>query len=154
MFANRSIVIRIVRQIVNSGPVECSGRITQPTKCPGATGQLYYRSRKGYTLLFRLPPPFPRLSLTNTIVHSLGYFTYTSQPIRQQFVWSPVMNRLWCIIIPSANFLPDRCNIILELEQNISRYLEWRNEACIKCRENDRVIKWIFFFFFSLVKDT
>lgn len=57
VFANRSIVIRIVRQIVNSGPVECSGRITQPTKCPGATGQLYYRSRKGYTLLFRPPSP-------------------------------------------------------------------------------------------------
>ena len=53
VFANRSVVIRIVRQIANSGPVECSGRITQPTKCPGAT-RLYYRSRKGYTLLFRV----------------------------------------------------------------------------------------------------
>lgn len=52
LFANRSVVIRIVRQIANSGPMECSGRITQPTKCPEAT-RLYCRSRKGYTLLFR-----------------------------------------------------------------------------------------------------
>lgn len=85
VFANRSIVIRIVRQIVNSGPVECSGRITQPTKCPGATGQLYYRSRKGYTLLFR-PSTLPssvRPSLTSTI----GTLTWLlSQRIRQQFV--------------------------------------------------------------------
>ena len=72
VFANRSLVIRIVRQIANSGPVECTGRITQPTKCPGAT-RLYYRSRKGYTLLFRAYVSLSlslSLSLSHTHTHT------------------------------------------------------------------------------------
>ena len=78
VFANRSLVIRIVRQIANSGPVECTGRITQPTKCPGAT-RLYYRSRKGYTLLFRV-----YVSLSLSLSLSLAH-THTVQSLLSSF---------------------------------------------------------------------
>lgn len=155
VFANRSIVIRIVRQIVNSGPAECSGRITQPTKCPGATGQLYYRSRKGYTLLFRLPLLHPSVSYQHNC--TVTYFTTSpfsrldsnlcnrGYQLLTMLFYNP--SRIFFDMIFRSNISQIGMDVLCISQLSTGKNISLRNEAVI---DIDRIGNKIDTFFFSL----